>query len=155
MHHSCMQALCRIRLTFGVLAIASAVARQDEAPKPPTSDRSSGARVTVAGNFAEKPKVERTEFGSITIAGKTYRHDVIIRLDGAVEKRKKKLSKQVHNTSHIISLEEAKHVYQEGAQKLIIGSGQNGMVQLSDEAAQFFKQKGCTVELAPTPAAMR
>ena len=29
------------------------------------------------------------------------------------------------------------------------------MVKLSDEAAGFFKQKGCTVELLPTPAAIR
>ena len=36
--------------------------------------------------------IERTSFGSITIDGKTYEHDVIIRLSGEVVKRKKKLS---------------------------------------------------------------
>jgi hypothetical protein len=34
-------------------------------------------------------KVVRTEFGSITIAGKTYEHDVVIRLSDKVIKRKK------------------------------------------------------------------
>jgi hypothetical protein len=33
-----------------------------------------------------------TTFGTITIDGKTYEHDVIIRLSGEVVKRKKKLS---------------------------------------------------------------
>jgi len=57
--------------------------------------------------------------------------------------------------SHIISLEEAEHVYQEGAERLIVGSGQSGMVKLSDEAVQYFRRKGCKVELMPTPAAIR
>ncbi len=37
-------------------------------------------------------KIEGTEFGSITIAGKTYDHDVVIRLSDQVIKRKKKLT---------------------------------------------------------------
>ena len=38
--------------------------------------------------------IERPAFGSITIDGKTYNHDVIIRLSGKMDKRQKKLSKQ-------------------------------------------------------------
>ena len=34
-------------------------------------------------------EIERTTFGTITIDGKTYEHDVIIRLSGDVVKRKK------------------------------------------------------------------
>lgn len=33
---------------------------------------------------------------------------MLIRLDGKVKKRKKKLSKAVYGTSHLVSLEEAK-----------------------------------------------
>ena len=36
-------------------------------------------------------RIDRTEFGEITIDGKTYEHDVILRLSGEVVKRKKKL----------------------------------------------------------------
>jgi hypothetical protein len=39
-------------------------------------------------------EIEGTTFGTITIDGKTYEHDVIIRLSGDVVKRKKKLSKK-------------------------------------------------------------
>src|ERR1700730_4252957 len=44
-----------------------------------------------------------TTFGSITINGKSYEHDVIIRLSGEVVKRKKKLSKKYYGTSHVLS----------------------------------------------------
>src|SRR5919197_1010814 len=74
---------------------------------------------------------------------------------GEVAKRKKKLSKAVYGTSHTISLAEAKHVYQQGATRLIIGTGQSGMVALSDEAASYFKRHDCQVELLPTPGAIR
>ena len=42
-----------------------------------------------------------------------------------------------------------------GAERLIIGTGQNGMVELSDEAADYFKRKQCQVELLVTPEAIR
>jgi len=102
-----------------------------------------------------KPRIDSTRFGSITIAGKEFEHDVIIRLDGEVEKRKKKLSKAIYGTSHVISLAEAKHIYEAGAEQLIIGTGQSGMAALSAEAADFFKRKECQVELLPTPKALR
>ena len=101
-----------------------------------------------------KPSIEATDFGSITIAGMVLDHDVLIRLSGQVEKRKKKLSKAVYGTSHIIALEEAKHIYEKGAEELIVGSGQNGMVTLSEEAAAYFDAQGLRVRLTPTPEAM-
>ncbi len=102
-----------------------------------------------------KPKVDKTKFGSITIAGETYEHDVIIRLNGNVKKRKKKLSKEVYGTSHTISLDEAKHVYEKGAQRLIIGTGQYGLVELSKEAADYFASQDCQVDLLPTQKAIK
>jgi hypothetical protein len=80
---------------------------------------------------------------------------VIIRLNGHTKKRKKKLSKAVYGTSHTISVDEAKHIYEEKAERLIIGTGQSGMVELSAEAADYFKRKECQVELLPTPEAIR
>jgi hypothetical protein len=102
-----------------------------------------------------KPRINRTTFGSITVEGETFEHDVIIRLDGQVKKRKKKLSKAIYGTSHVVSLDEAKHVYEEGAERLVVGTGQGGLVELSDEAADFFRRKNCQVKLLPTPEAIR
>lgn len=102
-----------------------------------------------------KPHIDETAFGSITIAHDNYEHDVIIRLNGEVEKRKKKLSKALYGTSHIVSLAEAQYVYEPGAQRLIVGTGQGGNVILSDEAADYFNQAQCEVQLLPTPKAIR
>jgi hypothetical protein len=102
-----------------------------------------------------EPLIDQTAFGSITIAGTRYEHDVLIRLNGQMEKRKKKLSKAVYGTSHIVSLDEAKHVYEKGAKHLIIGAGQYDNVRLSDEAADYFNRKDCQVELLPTPDAIQ
>jgi hypothetical protein len=98
-----------------------------------------------------KPKIEKTKFGSITVGGIRYGHDLIIRLNGKVEKRKKKLSKEVFGTSHVISLAEAEYVYGDGAAQLIIGGGQRGTVSLSDEAARFFEGRQCAVLIKPMP----
>jgi hypothetical protein len=102
-----------------------------------------------------KPSIDRTTFGAITIQGAVYERDVMIRLNGQVKKRKKKLSKAVYGTSHTISLAEAKHAYQKGAERLIIGAGQYSTVTLSDEAADYFKRKQCPVELLPMGEVIR
>ena len=102
-----------------------------------------------------EPEINRTSFGSITIGGVNYDHDIIIGLEGGIKKRKKKLSKAVYGTSHTISLDEAGFVYQEGAEGIIIGSGQYGVTELSGEAKAFFDQKNCRVELFATPDAMK
>jgi hypothetical protein len=104
---------------------------------------------------AMKPEIDETTFGTITIEGKTFEYDVLIRLKGEIEKRKKKLSKAVYGTSHVISLDEAKFVHEKGTKLLIIGSGQDGNVELSNEAADYFERKHCRVDLSPTPTSIR
>lgn len=101
-----------------------------------------------------RPKIDGTKFGSITIDGSDIEHDVLIRLSGEIKKRKKKLSKAVFGTSHIISLEEAEHIFEKGVKRLIIGSGQDGNVTLSKEASEYFKKEEVQVDLSPTPDAI-
>ena len=100
-------------------------------------------------------EIDGTVFGSITIGGKTYAHDVVIRLSGKVVKRKKKLSKKYYGTSHVLSKDEAKFVFEKGCEQLILGSGQMGQVRLSPEAETYLARKGCEVILKPTPGAIR
>ena len=102
-----------------------------------------------------KPDISDTGFGYITVEGSKIEHDIFIRLSGKIKKRKKKLSKAVYGTSHTISLEEIKYIYQDGADLLIIGSGQEDMVRLSEEAADYLNKKKCKVNLQPTPKAIK
>ena len=77
---------------------------------------------------------------------------MIIRLSDEVVRRKKKLSKKYYGTSHVLSTDEAKFVFEKGCEQL--GSGQFGNVHLSPEAEAYFARKGCTVLLQPTPEAI-
>ena len=90
-------------------------------------------------------EIENTAFGTITMDGKTYEHDVVVRLSGEVVKRKKKLSKKYYGTSHILSKDEAKFVFEKGCEQVIVGSGQIGNVRLSPEAEAYFAKKNCKV----------
>src|SRR5208337_721677 len=64
------------------------------------SPRSAAQLVARQGGLMERTMpIDVTEFGSITIEGKTYDHDVIVRLSGKVEKRRKRLSKAQYGTS--------------------------------------------------------
>lgn len=100
------------------------------------------------------PQIDGTQFGSITIAGKRYEHDVLIRLDGSIEKRKKKLSKKEFGTSHLVSGAEAEHIFEPHARLLIFGSGQYGRAELSPQAQAYFDAHDCDVRILPTPEAI-
>ena len=102
-----------------------------------------------------RPVIDETSFGSIAVEGQRYEHDIIITLEGQVKKRKKKLSKAIYGTSHTISLPEIEYVYQDNAEGILIGSGQYGMVRLSEEATEFLERKHCGVMLKQTEEAIQ
>jgi hypothetical protein len=101
-----------------------------------------------------RTRINKTSFGSITVNQEHFDHDIIISLSGKIRKRKKKLSKKFYGTSHKVSLEEAKYVLEKGAEKIIIGSGQSGKLQLSEEAEEYLKKKLKDVIILPTPEAI-
>ncbi len=101
-----------------------------------------------------RPKIDDCWFGNITVEGKRYEHDIIIRLSGKVRKRNKQLSKAVHGTAHTVSLLEIRELYRKKAERIIIGAGHEGQLQLSREAAQFLKEQNCRPEVYPTPEAI-
>ncbi len=101
-----------------------------------------------------KPKVDHTEFGCITIDGEKYDHDVIISLDGTITRRNKKLSKKIFGNSHKMSGEEAQFIYQEGAEIVVIGTGQYGELCLTEAAKDYFDSCKCRVEAMNTRKAI-
>jgi hypothetical protein len=100
------------------------------------------------------PHINDTSFGSITVDGQTYDHDIVIRLSGEIIKRKKKLSKKIYGTSHKISKDEAKFVYEAGAQVIFVGTGQSGMAEISEKAAKYFQKHGLRCRALPTREAI-
>ena len=102
-----------------------------------------------------KPRIDGTRFGSITVEGEVYRHDLLIRPDGEVQARSNELSKAVYGTSHVISLAEAQQVYQEGVERLIVGTGLTGLTRFSEGAAEYFEAQGCRVDRYPTRRAIK
>jgi hypothetical protein len=101
-----------------------------------------------------KPHINDSMFGKITVENMVYHHDIYIDLDGHIKKRKKKLSKKVYGTSHIISVEEIQHIYEEGVKLLIVGTGQYSRARLSPEAETYLKTKKCGVKLLSTENAV-
>jgi hypothetical protein len=102
-----------------------------------------------------KPTLSGTGFGWIDVEEERISHDILIRLDGEVAKRKKKLSKEIYGTSHKISLAEAEYIYEDGAAGVLIGGGHFGRVRLSSEAKEFFENKNLPVSIQTTPAAVK
>ena len=98
-----------------------------------------------------RPKIDDTWFGSITVDGTRYEHDIIIRLSGKVRKRKKALSKALYGDSHTVSLSEILELYRPRAEMLVIGAGQENQVRLAPEAADFLAEHKCEVAVMPTP----
>jgi hypothetical protein len=107
-----------------------------------------------AGGREMKPNISDTGFGYIILEGSKVEHDIVIRLSGKAKKRKKKLSKEIYGTSHMVSIAEAEYIYEDGAERLIVGSGQYGLLELSTEAVDFFEKKNCRVDIQPTPKAI-
>jgi len=98
-----------------------------------------------------RPRIDSSRFGSITIEGESFHHDVVIQLDGKIRRRKKRLSKALYGTSHRISLDEAKDLHEAVARRLILGAGHYAQVGLSQGAIDFFKQHGCDVTILSPP----
>src|SRR5258706_14991766 len=86
-------------------------------------------------------KIDSTICGAITIDGKTYEHDVVVRLSGEVVKRKKKLSKKLYGTSHVLSKDEAKFSLREGVRPGCHRLGSDGQRASVSGGGSLFRKK--------------
>ncbi len=98
--------------------------------------------------------IDGTRFGEITIDGRVYDHDVIIRLSGKVEKRRKRLSKEEYGTSHVISKAEAKFVFEDGRSSSSSGPASMETCASLPKRAPSSRRKKCRVVVEPTPQAL-
>lgn len=101
------------------------------------------------------PRIEAPDFGSATVNGQQVEYDIVVRASGSVKRRNKKLSRKVHGTSHEVSEGEIKKVCRGKPERLYIGNGHHGHLQLSREASEWLADAGIEVTMMTTAEAAR
>ncbi len=92
-----------------------------------------------------------TGFGWIEINGERYENDVIVHVDGAVTKRKKKLSKKLKEKyGHTpLSDKELDFLSKEKPKVVMIGKGQYGDLPITPKAQKILDNYDLVVDSTP------
>lgn len=90
--------------------------------------------------------IDEYKFGSITIDGKTYNHDVEVRPEGEVLSWQRK-------ESHIIDASEVKRAIEQNPEVIIIGTGESGIAEVIEGAEKEIKSKGIELVVEKTGTA--
>ncbi len=92
--------------------------------------------------------IEEYHFGSITINGKTYNHDLEVRWTGEV-------LKWWRGESHVINVEDVKRAIEQNPETIIIGTGELGIARVTEEAQKFIQEKGIKLIIDKTEEAVK
>jgi len=88
-------------------------------------------------------EINSSAFGSITIDGKAYHHDVYVLPSGRVEERE---------YGHTFTRGQVEHVLEEKPEVVVIGKGTSGLAHLSSDARAVLENKGIEIIEDETPA---
>jgi hypothetical protein len=92
--------------------------------------------------------IEEYRFGSITINGKTYNHDVeVLWTDEVVEWWREE--------SHVIYLEDIEEAVALNPDTIIIGTGESGVAQVDEKTRKFIIEKGIKLIIDKTEDAVK
>ncbi len=91
------------------------------------------------------PVIDGTSFGEIVINGRTYFSDMTVYWDGRLAMRSKE---------HVLEIGEFMKVLKSGPDILVLGAGQNGVVTIAREVAEWAKGKGMHIYRENTPKAV-
>jgi len=92
--------------------------------------------------------IDSTSFGFITIDKKTYSHDVIVTSEGKVKEGRTEVR-------HLLGRREFFDLLFERPEVILIGSGQGGALEVSEEISRFAKEKDVELIVLPTPEAVK
>jgi len=91
--------------------------------------------------------IDHYEFGTITIDGKRYDHDVII--------FKGEIRSWWRETSHNVSIKDIESLAKERPKTIIFGTGASGVMKVSTEAEDYLRQNGIKVLMLKTGDAVK
>jgi len=92
--------------------------------------------------------IEEYHFGSITISGKTYNHDVEVRWTGEVLKWWRK-------ESHLIDVEDIKRAIEQKPEIIIVGTGESGLAEVTQKAKDEIRSRGIELIIDVTGEAIK
>lgn len=96
-------------------------------------------------------KVEKFDFGSIVIDGKSYGKDVLIFADGTVKERKGCFWKF---GSHDIKKGEIEEIARDAPEAIIVGTGTNGRAHLAPGIEGWAKERNLNLIVQPSEEAI-
>lgn len=97
------------------------------------------------------PKITGTQFGSIGLDDETYDRDIYILIDGQVKKRKKKPAREAYGNAHKIGPDELARLCKGRPKIVFIGTGQQGVAELTEEDRRYLEKHGIDYAALPTP----
>ncbi len=92
--------------------------------------------------------IEEYRFGLIKINGKPYDYDVEVLWAGEVLKWQRK-------ESHVIDVEDVKSAIELSPDTIVIGTGESGRAQVTEEAKKFITEKGIELIIDKTEEAVK
>ena len=91
------------------------------------------------------PRIDGTSFGSITVNGERYLHDVWIFADGLIRRR---------DRDHEFTLDELDLLLEGKPEIVVVGTGQSGCVRIDGGAAKEASKRGIKIISDTTPNAL-
>ena len=102
--------------------------------------------------------IEEYHFGSITIDGKTYNHDVEVRwapLQKFGGGQAGEVLKWWRRESHIIDVEDVKRAIEQNPETIVIGTGYSGVAEVTEFAQKEIQAKGIKLIIDLTEQAVK
>ena len=71
-----------------------------------------------------------------------------------MKKRKKWIARELYGDAHVFGARELEEVCRGGPEILIVGSGKDGKLELTDDARRYLSQRSIKIEVVTTPNAV-
>lgn len=99
----------------------------------------------------EYPMLRCSAPGEIAVGDKVFSRDVYVLVSGKVKNRKKSLAREHDGSAHRLGPKELDRVCRGGPECLFVGTGAQGQVVVTEEAAQYLRRRAIELKALPTP----